>query len=207
MKPPDDDRKGPRYRAEISRVADVVGAATAVDGPYRGLRMDAKIKRTTLAIKLTELEITRTNLAIKKTDLQMARVSLASKKTERRTGRLKLAIARVGLVAAILGVVSVLVLLFVRLQVGHDRERARDAHAATEERVIVLVADQAADELLPVLGRHLLPAFDVLVVDAEARAGGQLATDSTHPALPVGDGLPGGEVQAVLGQRRRRRCE
>jgi hypothetical protein len=142
MKPPDDDRKGPLYRAEISRVADVVGAAAAAGRLQRRDGMNAKIKRTTLAIKLTELEIARTTLAIRKTDLQMARVSLASKKTERRTGRVKLAIARVGLVAAIVGVVGGVVVLLVRLQVVDHPPRNVHADPAADERSVAAPAKE-----------------------------------------------------------------
>jgi len=112
----------------------VVGAATAAgESLQRRLSVDVQVKKTTLAIKRVELKTARANLAIKETDLETARVSLAIKRTDHQTGCVKLAIARVGLVAAIVGVLSALVLLFGHLKVGRDRERAPDVHAATEE--------------------------------------------------------------------------
>jgi hypothetical protein len=109
----------------------------------------------------------------------------------------------VGLAAAIVGLVT----LLVRLQVGGDRPRPDDRHAPLQKLEVVEVADQPPDMLLAQLRRHFLPAGTVRVVDDEAPTCRQRAADGAHAALLVCDDLPLGEAQPVLCQRRRRRRE
>jgi hypothetical protein len=104
--------------------------------------------------------------------------------------------ALVGLAAAIVGLVT----LLVRFQVGGDRSRPGNGHAPLQKLEVVEVADQATDVLLAKVGRHLLPARYVCVVDDEAAAGRELPADSTDVALVSGDLFPVVEGEAVLVQ-------
>lgn len=77
-----------------------------------------------------------------------SRIDLKIKTTELQIARVKLATQVVLLIGAIVGVMA----LLERSQVGRDGQRAVDAHAAAEKGVVVLVADQASDERLALVG-------------------------------------------------------
>lgn len=103
-------------------IVAMVGAAAAVRRPPKRPCVDDKVKKTILAIKEVELKTARVNLAIKRREHRTARVNFATR-----------VVLFLGAIVGVVGAVIGLLTLLVRLQVTHDRQRALNTHAAAEE--------------------------------------------------------------------------